>query len=64
MLHTFRADSPMKGGFSRTDEMKLSFQIATIDIPSRTMTVREVLWDANPRARNAPLAWGASTTVA
>jgi predicted MPP superfamily phosphohydrolase len=62
-LHTFRADSPMKGRFSMLEEKKLSFQIATIDIASRTMTVREVLWNANPQAPNSPISWGASTTV-
>jgi hypothetical protein len=64
VLHTFRADSPMKGEFSRADERRLSFQIATIDLASRTMTVREVLWNANPQAPNSPLIWGGSTTVA
>jgi hypothetical protein len=63
-LHAFRADSPMKGHFSGPDETKLSFQIATIDAASRTMTVREVLWNAEPRHPEAPSAWGASTTVA
>ena len=57
VLHTFRADSPMKGHFSAADETKLSFQIATIDMKSRTMTVREVLW-------NPDISWGGSTTVA
>src|SRR6202008_1597162 len=38
VLHTFRVDSPMKGHFSATDETKLSFQIATIDVSSRTMS--------------------------
>jgi hypothetical protein len=54
----------MKGRFSKIDERKLSFQVATIDIASRTMTVREVLWNANPQAPNSPVTWGASTTVA
>jgi hypothetical protein len=63
-LHTFRADSPMKGHFSGTDETKLSYQIATIDTVSRTMTVREVLWNANPQHPGAPPTWGASTTIA
>lgn len=63
-LHTFRADSPMKGHFSGPDETKLSFQIATVDMTSRTMTVREVLWNADPTHPDAPLVWGASTTVA
>jgi len=61
-LHVFRVDSPMKGAVSKDDETKLSFQIATIDMASRTMTVREVFWNANP---NQPsLTWGGSTTVA
>ena len=64
VLHAFRADSPMKGHFSGMDETKLSFQIATIDTVSRTMTVREVLWNANPQHPEAPKSWGASTTVA
>ncbi len=63
VLHTFRVDSPMKGGFSATDETKLSFQVATIDMKARTMTVRELLWNAHPESAN-PSAWGASTTVA
>jgi len=63
-LHTFRVDSPMKGHFSGVDETKLSFQIATIDRSSLAMTVREVLWNADPRQPQGPLSWGASTTVA
>jgi hypothetical protein len=54
----------MKGHFSAADETRLSFQLATIDISSRTMTVREVLWNADPLHANAPVRWGASTTVA
>ena len=63
-LHTFRVDSPMKGRFSGADEKKLSYQIATIDTAARTMTVREVLWNANPNDPNSPVIWGGSTTVA
>ena len=63
MLHTFRVDSPMKGHFSATDETKLSFQIATIDTAARTLTVREVLWNAEPQRPNSPVSWGGSTTV-
>lgn len=63
-LHTFRADSPMKGRFSGSDEKKLSYQIATIDTAARTMTVREVLWNADPKDPNSPVTWGGSTTVA
>jgi hypothetical protein len=53
----------MKGNFSMRDETKLSFQIATIDTVSRMLTVREVLWNANPKAPNARFTWGASITV-
>ena len=63
-LHTFRVDSPMKGHFSGSDEKKLSYQIATIDTAARTMTVREVLWNANPNDPNSPVTFGGSTTVA
>jgi hypothetical protein len=63
-LHTFRVDSPMKGALSSRDETKLSFQVATIDTASRTMTVRECLWNVDPQHPSAPVAWGASTTVA
>jgi hypothetical protein len=63
-LHTFRVDSPMKGHFSAMDETKMSFEIATIDTVSRTMTVREVLWNGDPKHPDAPAMWGASTTVA
>jgi len=64
VLHTFRADSPMKGDVSAMDERKLSFQVVTIDTATRMMTVRECLWNADPANANAPLAWGGSTTVA
>ncbi len=63
VLHTFRADSPMKGKASQNDETKLSFQVATIDTAAKTLTVRECLWNAHPDNPTAPLAWGASTTV-
>ena len=63
-IHTFRVDSPMKGRFSRQDETKLSFQVASFDPASRTMTVRECLWNTAPADPSAPLAWGGSTTVA
>lgn len=64
VLHTFRADSPMKGHLSAMDETKLSFQLATIDTEARTMTVREVLWNAHPAMPDAPITFGDSTTVA
>ena len=64
VLHTFRVDSPMKGAVSAADETKLSFQVATIDLAARTLTVRECLWNADPAHPSGPLVWGASTTVA
>jgi hypothetical protein len=63
-LHTFRVDSPMKGAISSQDERKLSFQVATIDMRARTMTVRECLWNADPQHPASAAAWGGSTTVA
>src|SRR5262249_4832230 len=63
VLHTFRVDSPLKGRFSSSDETKLSFQIATIEPSSRTMTVREVLWNSDPRHPSVNVKWGSSTTV-
>ena len=63
-LHTFRVDSPMKGGQSAADETKLSFQLAVIDPASLRMTVREVLWNTVPGASAPVVQWGGSTTVA
>jgi len=62
-LSVFRADSPMKGRVSATDERKLSFQVAVIDTANKTMTVRECLWNADPDNPSAPLVWGATATV-
>jgi hypothetical protein len=64
VLHAFRVDSPMKGAISAKDETKLSFQVVTLDPGSRTITVRECLWNADPRHPGAPVTWGGSTTVA
>ncbi len=63
-LHTFRVDSPMKGDMSGADERRLSFQLVTIDMASRRMTLREVLWNAHRSTGAADIDWGASTTVA
>jgi hypothetical protein len=64
VLHTFRADSPMKGDLSSHDERKLSFQVVTIDTASRLLTARECLWNADPAHPNGAIQWGGSTTVA
>ena len=62
-LHAFRVDSPMKGAVSSLDETKLSFEVVTIDSASRTMTVRECLWNPDPVHPGSPVAWGGSATV-
>ena len=62
-LHTFRVDSPMKGNKSAKDETKLSFQLAVVDMSARTMTVRECLWNTNPKTPAAPVVWGSARTV-
>lgn len=62
-LHTFRVDSPMKGRFSASDETKLSFHLVTIDSKLRLMTVRECLWNGNPKNPETPITFGGSTTV-
>jgi hypothetical protein len=62
-LHVFRVDSPVKGAVSASDESRLSFQVASIDTATQTMTVRECLWNPNPGDPSAPPAWGVSSTV-
>ena len=62
-LPTFRADSPMKGKYSSEDETKLSFQLVTIDPTTKTLTVRECLWNPNPHDSNATPVWGKSLTL-
>jgi Calcineurin-like phosphoesterase len=57
-VHAFRVDSPMKGKYSADDERRLSFQVATLDIASLQMTVRECLWN-----QGRGLHWGATATV-
>lgn len=62
-LHAFRVDSPMKGAQSATDESKLSFQLATIDLTTRRMTVRECLWNTARHTSSPSVVWGTSATV-
>jgi len=61
-LHTIRVDSPMKGAVSSLDETRLSFEVVTLDPVTRTMTVRECLWNADPALPTAPVSWGDSVT--
>jgi hypothetical protein len=61
-LPTFRADSPMRGVESGTDQSRLSFHVATIDRGRGTLTVREYFWNAASQQPDGP-SWGASRTV-
>jgi hypothetical protein len=67
-LNVFRVDSPVKGTISGIeaedltgDETKLSFQTIVIDGDSKTMTVRECLWNTSGSA--SPIIWGANSTI-
>ncbi len=67
-LKVFRVDSPMKGLVSGSDapdgigdEKKLSFQVIAIDGATKTMTVRECLW--NTTGATSLLVWGANSTI-
>jgi Calcineurin-like phosphoesterase len=62
-LPTFRVDSPMKGKYSSKDETKLSFQVISINTASKTMTVRECLWNTNPAQPDNPVSWGETITI-
>lgn len=57
----FRVDSAMKGNESSKDETRLSFQFVSLDTDTRTMTVREVLWNTNLQASS--IVWGQSKTI-
>lgn len=61
-LHCFRVDSPMKGKFSSKDETLLSFQLITIDMRTKTMTVRECRWNTSPDQPGL-LQWGQHRTI-
>ena len=60
-MPVFRVDSPMKGNESGKDEKRLSFQLVSLDTDARKMTVREVLWNADPK--HPAITWGASRTI-
>jgi hypothetical protein len=63
-LNRFVVDSPMKGNVSAEDETKLAFYVVTINSKTRTMTVRDCLWNTNPAKADSPIAWGNTVTVA
>ena len=67
-LKIFRVDSPMKGEISgldakdgKGDESKLSFQVISLDGESKTLSVRECLWNTSGAA--SPIVWGESATI-
>ncbi|MDR3652307.1 MAG: metallophosphoesterase [Paludibacter sp.] len=60
-LKVFRVDSPMKGEVSGSDDSQLSFQVLSIDGKSKTLTVRECLWNSAGAASS--IKWGTSSTV-
>jgi len=62
-LKTFQVDSPMKGIISLKDETKLSFQLVTIDLRTKTMTVRECLWNPNPNTSSELISWGTNASI-
>jgi len=53
----------MKGKYSSKDETKLSFQLITIDPVSKTLTVRQCLWNTDPTHPDKPPVWGDSSTI-
>ena len=61
-LPCFRVDSPMKGALSSKDETQLAFEVITIDMHRRTMTVRECLWNTTPDDPSV-LRWGQMRTM-
>jgi len=62
-LKVFRVDSPMKGKYSSKDEKLLSFQLLSLDIQSQQLTVRECLWNTEPRNKNQKIVFGKSQTI-
>jgi len=64
-LHSFRADSPMKGRDSGPDETKLSFQVVVFDVAAKKLTARECLWNpVGAKSGKMPvIRWGESKTV-
>jgi len=67
-LNVFRVDSPMKGSVTgldaadgKGDETKLSFQVIAIDPNTKTLTVRECLW--NTAGAASKVSWGTNSTI-
>jgi predicted MPP superfamily phosphohydrolase len=62
-LKVFRVDSPMKGKFSAKDETLVSYQLISLDPATRTLTVRECLWNKQPQNPSAKVVFGKTATV-
>ena len=62
-LPTFRADSPMKGAVSASDETQLSFMLVTIDVAAGRLTARECLWNTVPGKPMTAPRFSATKTV-
>jgi Calcineurin-like phosphoesterase/Bacterial Ig domain len=58
-LPVFSVDSPMKGSVSSTDETKLAFNLGSIDVVGKQMTVREVRWNSTKSA-SSPITFATS----
>ena len=62
VLPVFSVDSPMKGTVSINDETKLAFNLGSIDVAAKQMTVREVRWNST-KAATSPITFATSKTV-
>lgn len=62
-LPVFRVDSPMKGKFSSKDETLLSFQLITLDPESKILSVRECLWNTDPKNPDDKILFGKTATL-
>ena len=62
-LPVFRVDSPMKGEYSAKDETLLSFQLISLDVKTKQLTVRECLWNTQPLNAQGEIVFGKSETI-
>ena len=62
-LPIFRVDSPMKGEHSAKDETLLSFQLISLDVKTKQLTVRECLWNTQPLNAQGEIVFGKSATI-
>lgn len=60
-LPCIRSDSPIHGFLSDDDETKLAYDIVSVNTKSKTLTVREVLW--NTQKMDLNIKWGKSVNL-